>query len=252
MTPQEREDAALDSLVARSAQVQAGRIEAYGPHPDQVIEWYAPRTVGGAPLVFVHGGFFRPSTDRSHARLTASALADALGAPVVLAEYRRTPGHPDAAVADIRAISDLLEGLGEDAVTWVGHSAGGTLVLLRAFDEVRPAVPVVALAPIADLRRGLGDQLGAGALDAWLGSRMAAKPIRYAKLDPVRLSEDVPERRAHVLCLHGAADLTVPASQSGESGIPHRVLAGAHHYDLIDPAATAWSEVTAAIRSART
>lgn len=252
MTPQERENAALGSLISRSTQVEAGRVETYGPHPDQIIEWYAPRTDGGAPLVFLHGGFFRPTIDRSHARLTASTLATTLEVPVVLAEYRRVPGQPDAGVADIRAISDLLEGLHETPSVWVGHSAGGALALLRAFDQIRPAVPTVALAPVVDVQRGLADGLGDGALEAWLGSRMAAKPARYAQFDPVRLLAEVSERLDVVCCVHGADDLAVPVSQSAESGIPHLIVPDAHHFDLLDPEAPAWDTVVSAIRQVAT
>lgn len=250
MTPQEREDAALDSLLERAAQVGPGREESYGPHPDQIIEWYAPRTSGGSPIVFVHGGFFRPTIDRAHARLAAAILADQLARPVVLAEYRRVSGDPDLSVTDIHAISDLLEGLGEEPAAWVGHSAGGTLVLQRAFDQVRPAVPVVALAPVVDLTSGLTETLGEGAIMDWLGARTAAKRGRYAHLDPVRLLAEVPERLGQVRCVHGAEDLTVPVAQSTGSGLAVDVIAGAHHYDLIDPAAAAWTEVVVAVRSA--
>lgn len=248
MTSQAREDTGLDSLAARSAETVPGRIDSFGPHADQVIEWFACGASPLAPVVFVHGGYFRPTIDRSHARVTAEALAVALYRPVVLAEYRRVSGHPEATVADICAISDLLEGLGEGPAAWVGHSAGGTLVLQRAFDQVRPPVPTIALAPIADLRSGLSAGLGAGAIELWLGPRTAAKPSRYAHLDPSTLLTDVPERLSEVVCLHGQDDATVPASQSGESRIPHRILAGAHHFDLIDPASAVWADVVAAIR----
>lgn len=248
MISSDRERAALESIAQRSAQLTSARTEPYGPHPDQVIEWYAPRTSGGAPLVLVHGGYFRPGIDRSHARMTAAALVDALQVPVVLAEYRRVPGSPDASVADIKAISDLLEGLAEEPAAWVGHSAGGTLVLIRAFDEVRPAVPTVALAPIADLESAVTDRLGDGAIEDWLGTRRAAKASRYAALDPARLAAKVPERLPAVLCLHGDDDATVPVSQSGESGIPHQVVRGADHFDLIDPQTQVWPVVVSVIR----
>lgn len=245
-----REDAALASLVLRSAQVSPKRIEAYGPHPDQRIEWYAAGTsIAGAPVVLVHGGFFRPSVDRTHARVTASALAEQLGAPVVLVEYRRAGGNPDATVADVQAVSDLMEGMGEDPAVWVGHSAGGALVLQRAFDPIRPAVPAVALAPVADLRSAVTDRLGDGAVVAWLGTRRAAKPSRYAHLDPMRLARTLPERWGQVGCLHGTDDHTVPSSQSCESGLPVELVEGAHHYDLIDPESAAWPVVLDAIRT---
>jgi len=244
-----REDASLASLVARSAQVAPGRIEPYGPHPEQRIEWYPSGSSNGAPLVLVHGGYFRPSIDRSHARLTASTMAEHLAVPVVLVEYRRVSGHPEAAVADVRAVSDLLEGMREDPSVWVGHSAGGALVLQRAFDTIRPVVSTVALAPIADLRRAVTEGIGDGAVVTWLGTRTAAKPSRYAHLDPARLALEVPERRDGVICLHGEDDRTVPPSQSRDSGIIHQLVPGADHYDLIDPESAAWPVVLDAIRT---
>src|SRR5690606_31144771 len=161
---------------------------------------------------------------------------------------RRVKGHPDVSVADIHAISDLLEGLGEEPSAWVGHSAGGTLVLERALDQVRPPVATLALAPVADLKRALVDRLGGDAIRDWLGPRISAKPSRYAHLDPVRLLTDVPERRERGLCVHGAEDLTIQPGQSTDSGFPVVVLPAAHHYDLIDPSSAAWPEVVAALR----
>ena len=261
-SPLAREDAALDHLIVQSAVAEPGRIEAYGPHPDQVIEWYAPLASSGispivdpplgGPVVFIHGGFFRPSIDRAHARSTAAALADRVGSPVVLAEYQRVSGQPDVTVHDIRGISDLLEGLGQEPSVWVGHSAGGTLVLLRALDQVRPAVPVVALAPIVDLRSGLEGDLGAGAIRDWLGERTAAKPSRYGHVNPAALAADLPERHDMVLCVHGDGDQTVPVTQSLEGGLPALTVDGAHHYDLIDPVAPAFEVVLDAVRAAMT
>jgi acetyl esterase/lipase len=246
----EGEDAALASLLQRATRVSPGRVEPYGPHADQVIEWVTPGvSTGRAPVVLVHGGFFRPSIDRTHARPAASALAEQLGAPVVLVEYRRAGGHPDATVADIRAVSDLMEGMYEGPAVWVGHSAGGALVLQRAFDPIRPAVPTVALAPVADLGSALADRLGDGAVVTWLGERTAAKPSRYARLDPVRLASDLPERWDQVVCLHGREDRTVPPSQSRDSGLPVELVSGAHHYDLIDPESSVWPVVCEAVRA---
>src|SRR5690348_2098511 len=52
---------------------------AYGDHPDQVIDFYAPRgesTPGGAPLVVVlHGGAWRAPYDRHHITPFADSLA---------------------------------------------------------------------------------------------------------------------------------------------------------------------------------
>lgn len=248
MTPHEREDAALSRLLAAAGEVEPGRIEHYGPAPDQVIEWFLPGAPVAEPVVLVHGGFFRPSIDRTHARPLAQALARELDRPVVLMEYRRVPGSPTETVEDIHAVSDLLEGLEEQPVAWIGHSAGGTLVLQRALDPVRPAVPVVALAPVADLRAGLAEDLGDGAIRDWLGARTATKPSRYAHLDPVALLAALPERRESITCVHGVDDLTVPLTQSVGSGLPVVELPGAHHYDVIDPHSPAFPDVLTLLR----
>ena len=244
----DEEHAALAALLSRAGSTPRGRVESYGPHPDQVLEWYAAATSSDrGPVVVVHGGFFRPSIDRTHARPMAAALAERLNAPVVLMEYRRVPGQPEAAVADVDAVSDLMEALSEEAAVWVGHSAGGTLALQRAFDQVRPAVPTVALAPVADLRAAVGGRLGEGAVVDWLGARTAAKPSRYARFDPARLASDLPERWERVVCVHGGDDATVPVEQSETVGVPVRLVPRAHHYDVIDPGSPAWSHVIEAI-----
>lgn len=100
------EEAALQRLLATGADPDAaGEVDAYGPHPDQVVELYgAPR---GPLVMVVHGGFFRPEVDRTHARLQAKALA-AEGYWVALAEYRRVAGDPAASIADLVGVETLL------------------------------------------------------------------------------------------------------------------------------------------------
>ncbi|WP_256727039.1 alpha/beta hydrolase, partial [Streptomyces acidiscabies] len=69
---------------------------AYGDHPDQVIDFYLPRTTGGtggtgglAPLVVVlHGGAWRAPYDRRHLTPFADFLARR-GFAVANVEYRR-------------------------------------------------------------------------------------------------------------------------------------------------------------------
>ncbi len=69
----------------------------YGDHPDQVIDFYAPRAAGGpggpAPVVAVlHGGAWRAGYDRRHISPFAAFLAGR-GFAVASVEYRRgAPG----------------------------------------------------------------------------------------------------------------------------------------------------------------
>ncbi|MFE0418533.1 alpha/beta hydrolase [Streptomyces tendae] len=167
----------------------------YGDHPDQVIDFYAPRGATGpgeaAPVVVVlHGGSWRAPYDRRHISPFAGFLAER-GFAVASVEYRRGAagagvdgsGEPVAGCwpdtfDDVAAALDALPELVRqhlpraDArrVVLTGHSAGGHLALWAAARHLLPAdapwrtdrpTPlrgVVALAPIADFE--VADELG--------------------------------------------------------------------------------------------
>jgi acetyl esterase/lipase len=149
---------------------------AYGDHPDQVIDFYAPRgsePVGPtalAPLVVVlHGGAWRAPYDRRHVSPFADFLARR-GFAVASVEYRRgakggahegaageaqggAAGGPHVAgrwpdtFDDVAAALDALPALvrgtvpqadpGRTVIT--GHSAGGHLALWAAARHLLPA-----------------------------------------------------------------------------------------------------------------
>lgn len=240
------EDAVLERLLAEAASA-TGRVVAYGEEPDQVVELYGEG--GSRCVVVVHGGYFRPSIDRTHARPMARALA-AKGRTVALVEYRRVPGDPAATVADLRAAEGWLRAQGLDPEVWVGHSAGGTLVLLRALAEDLPSVRVVALAPLADLAGAVRDELGSGAVAEWVGKSERVGERALSAVDPVVLlaeRDDAQEVRDRVRVLHGDRDATVPVAQSLAWSDNAVSLAGAHHFDLIDPASPHWRWVLDAL-----
>ncbi|OMH23687.1 hypothetical protein BKD30_11890 [Tersicoccus phoenicis] len=238
----------------------------YGPGPDQIAELFGPDD--GPLVVVVHGGYFRPGTDRTHARPQARALA-AEGYRVVLAEYRRVPGSPDDTVEDLRALDAALaavpgtalpgtaghvtSGHGTSghgtAAAWVGHSAGGALVLLRALTADLAPVPVLALAPVADLAVADRDHLGSDAVPDWIGGSPAEYPDRYARLDPQALLKSGSEPGASVTVLHGNRDTLVPVALTTDlpasPRLHARILEGAHHLDLIDPDSPHWPAVLA-------
>ncbi|MFC4330153.1 alpha/beta hydrolase [Streptomyces andamanensis] len=162
------EEAALLSLPA----VDPDATAAYGDHPDQVIDFYAPRTgagavpgeaPGSAPLVVVlHGGAWRAPYDRRHITPFADFLARR-GFAVANVEYRRggasaaqTAGGADAGPVagrwpdtfdDVAAALDALPALVREALpradprrtVLTGHSAGGQLALWAAARHVLPA-----------------------------------------------------------------------------------------------------------------
>ncbi|MFF8729048.1 alpha/beta hydrolase [Streptomyces sp. NPDC015171] len=147
---------------------------AYGDHPDQVIDFYAPRpgpesaAPAAAPLVVVlHGGAWRARYDRRHITPFAGFLARR-GFAVANVEYRRggeplIPGQQSGEGApadatppagrwpdtfdDIAAALDALPALVREALpqadprrtVLTGHSAGGHLALWAAARHVLPA-----------------------------------------------------------------------------------------------------------------
>ncbi|MEH0109456.1 alpha/beta hydrolase [Tersicoccus sp. MR15.9] len=238
------------SLTALQADTgPGGTVWSYGTGPDQVAEFFGPED--GPLVVVVHGGYFRPGTDRSHARPQARALA-AEGYRVVLAEYRRVPGSPDTTVEDLRAFDAALTADRGPAVAWVGHSAGGALVLLRALAGDLTPVPVLSLAPVADLQVAWRDHLGSDAVRDWIGGSPAEHPDEYARLDPQALLVSDVEPAAPVTVLHGTRDTIVPVALT--TGLPAHarlrthILDGAHHLDLIDPDSPYWGVVLEELR----
>lgn len=234
-----REDEALDRLLDEGSRL-AAPTTSYGPHPDQVLEIWGPET--GRTLVVVHGGYFRPAVDRTHARPMARALI-ADGWQVVLAEYRRVPGAPFATTEDLAALDAHLAARGHDVAAWVGHSAGGALVLWRALTPELAPVRAVALAPVTDLDAAVAQHLGGGAVVDWLGDT----PGALDRLDPTRLLAAHPDRAAHVHLVHGDRDATVPVAQTEGFAAPRTVLHAADHFDLVDPSSPHWPAVTSTI-----
>ncbi|MBO7936365.1 alpha/beta hydrolase [Streptomyces antibioticus] len=251
----------------------------YGDHPDQVIDFYAPKTEAGpggaAPLVVVlHGGAWRAPYDRRHVSPFADFLARR-GFAVANVEYRRGPADAAPAVAgrwpdtfdDVAAALDAVPALvakvlpQADArrVVVTGHSAGGHLALWAAARHVLPAgsawrtdgpVPlrgVVALAPIADFAVAEKLDVCGGAARQLLGGEQHFEERRpYA--DPALL---LPTGIATTL-VQGRTDLVVPqavaeayadaAAKAGEV-VGLTLLEDVGHFPLIDPAADACAVV---------
>ncbi|MFJ8636830.1 alpha/beta hydrolase family protein [Streptomyces sp. NPDC093568] len=163
-------DAAEEESAFSHPPVDPDAIASYGDHPDQVIDFYAPRgeiAAGGpAPLVVVlHGGAWRARYDRRHVTPFAGFLARR-GFAVANVEYRRGAepagaaesggaGPPTAPAAgrwpdtfdDVAAALDALPAIAREALpqadarrtVLTGHSAGGHLALWAAARHVLPA-----------------------------------------------------------------------------------------------------------------
>lgn len=222
---------------------------AYGEHPDQIVDFYAPRgeradgSARSAPLVVVlHGGAWRAPYDRHHITPFADFLARR-GFAVANVEYRRGSSlpHQDAAgpVAgrwpetfdDVAAAMDALPDLAAAALpqadprrmVLTGHSAGGHLALWAAARHVLPPdapagwrLPsppllrgVVALAPIADFT--VAQELGVcGGASAQLLGGEAVFAERRPYADPAAL---LPTGIATAV-VQGRGDIVVPEAVS--------------------------------------
>ncbi len=246
----------MSSVLDRVA-TSADHTVSYGPAPDQV---YDVRLPTGSPcdvtVVIVHGGFWRPATDRQHTGPQAEALADH-GFHVIVPEYRRATrgGWPQlsndllAALDAVCSNADLPE-----SVILVGHSAGGHLVTWLAAQEHLPLAArirgVVALAGCIDLHLVHALGLGDGAAKALMGSEPLQEPDAWRRADPAMLGNPP----MPVVTLHGSRDQHVPpsVSRSYAAAVPQAqlyVIDGADHFDLIDPQSAAFATVTHTLTS---
>ncbi|MDH6225842.1 alpha/beta hydrolase [Streptomyces sp. MJP52] len=281
MTDEERTAAARERAAAEERSVFSHEpvapdaTRAYGDHPDQVVDFYAP-PAGPAPaplVVVVHGGAWRAPYDRLHVTPFARFLARR-GFAVAVPEYRRggaaqgEAGRWPQTLDDVAAALDALPRLAAEALggradtgrtVLTGHSAGGHLVLWAAARHLLPegspwraAAPprirgVVALAPIADL--GAAEKLevcGHAALQFLGGPDLFEERRPHA--DPVLL---VPTGIATAV-VQGGEDADVPppvaesyaraAALAGEV-VGVTLLEGVGHFPLIDPAADACAVV---------
>ncbi|WP_175412772.1 S9 family peptidase [Streptomyces sp. TRM64462] len=219
-------DAAEEASALSHPAVDPGSTAAYGRHPDQVVDFYAPRTSPDrddrVPLVVVlHGGAWRAPYDRRHVSPFADFLARR-GFAVASVEYRRGTDIPAPRGAgagtgpvagrwpetfdDVAAALDALPALAAAHLpradvrrtVLTGHSAGGHLALWAAARHVLPAgspwrLPgppdlrgVVALAPIAHFDRAVELGVCGGAVTQLLGGEADFK-VRAAAADPAVL-----------------------------------------------------------------
>ncbi|MEU9372614.1 alpha/beta hydrolase [Streptomyces sp. NPDC048255] len=255
---------------------------AYGEHPDQLVDFYAPRgeTQGQAPLVvLLHGGAWRAPYDRQHITPMAGFLARQ-GFAVANVEYRRGSSLPhqaaDGPVAgrwpetfdDVAAALDALPELTAAAlpqadvrrVVVTGHSAGGQLALWAAARHVLPSgspwrLPeppplrgVVALAPIADF--AVAEELGVcgGACGQLLGGAAHwAERLPYADpaaLLPTGIATAVVQGREDIVVPARVAESYVAAAAKAGETVGLTLLDGVGHFPLIDPAADACAVVS--------
>ncbi|MFC5214450.1 alpha/beta hydrolase family protein [Streptomyces coerulescens] len=245
-------DAAEEQSAFSHPPVDPDAIASYGDHPDQVIDFYAPRgeTVPGVPaplVVLLHGGAWRAPYDRRHVTPLADFLARR-GFAVANVEYRRgdggVAGGGPGGVAGSADASGVAGGGSAGVAGSAGpaDSAGGEAVAGRwpdTFDDVAAAVDALpALVrealPQADARRTVlvGHSAG-GHLALWV----AARHVLPADA-PWRTDRPVPLRG--VVALAPIADFTVADKLDVCGGATRQLLGGgvefAERQPYADPA----------------
>ena len=256
----------------------------YGEDPSQFGELYLPELPDGGArrgvVVVIHGGYWRSQYGAELGEPLAKDLA-AHGMAAWNLEYRRAGnggGWPNTfadVLAGIDKLADLAadHSLDLDRVVALGHSAGGHLAVWAAGrarlaqlglpdadrqvlrDSGTGAVRlagVVSQSGLLNLAEAEKLDLSNGAVSNLLGGSSSKYPLRLRYADPMTaIPLDVP---VHVV--HGAADTTVPLSQSesyasaaGAAGMTVRLTkVPGDHYDLIDPKAAAYRECRELVR----
>lgn len=225
----------------------------YGRDPAQFGDLWLP--AGGGPhhtVIFIHGGFWRNAYNLNHAGHLCAALKKA-GAAAWNIEYRRL-GEPGGGwpgtFDDVLHAGEHLARIGPrynldlKRTVAAGHSAGGQLVLWLAAQRAVELRGVIPLAAVSDLRRAYALQLGGGVVGQLLGGSPERIPQRYQAASPMQLLPiSAPQRM-----IHGTADNIVPFEMSERfAKASHNAkliaLAGAGHFDLIDPRRREWETV---------
>jgi acetyl esterase/lipase len=244
-------------------------VEAYGEHPLQVGEWYAPLGNDIAPaVVLIHGGFWRKQYDRQLEHHIAKDLAKN-GYLCWNIDYRSGAEPWPATLTDVAAAYDhLVHGafggrVDRQRIAVVGHSAGGHLAAWLGSrhqlpagapgynpNALRPAL-FVPQAGVVALTRAADRKVGRGAPQELIGGSAEKFPERYLVADPLEL---LPTGVRSVL-IHGPRDKVVPIWQSRiyveratEAGDDSRLeVSKGDHFAHCDPKSSAHRQLLDAL-----
>jgi acetyl esterase/lipase len=217
---------------------------AYGPEPLQFGDLRLPDADAPPLAVVIHGGYWKANYNLIHAGHMSRALTEQ-GIATWNVEYRSVGvpggGWPGAGHDVARAVEFVAElPVDHTRVVLVGHSAGGQLALWAA---KRAQLPVVALAPVSDVRESASRTGPDGAPAQFMPAK------HFAEGSPLELLPlGVPQ-----IVIHGTADDGVPYAMSeryveaagGEAELV--TLHGAGHFEPIDPLARRWPQTLEAI-----
>jgi len=234
---------------------------AYSRGEFQVGDLRVPSGRGPHPVaIVIHGGYWRARYDLKEVEHLCEAVTRQ-GLATWSLEYRRI-GNPGGGwpgtLDDVRTGAAHLEKIATERsldlkrVVAMGHSAGGHLVLWLAKQNAIALRGIVALAPVADLRRAWELKLSDTVVADLLGGSPQDLSDRYRSASPIEL---VPLGVAQRV-LHGTNDDVVPleisrryVAAAKKSGDDSKLIevAGAGHFELIDPRSSAWPVVKEAV-----
>lgn len=220
-------------------------------------------------IIMVHGGYWRARYDLQYTGHICAALT-AKGIATWNIEYRRignTGGGWPGTFQDVGGAADYLTTLAPTynldlgRVVSMGHSAGGHLALWLASRELvkhpdlqqdnpLKLIGAVSLAGVIDLRLGWQMNLSNGVISEFLGGSPEQVPERYTAASPAELWPiTVPQ-----LLIHGTDDPpeNVPiilsesyyqrATAAGYL-VKFIKLAGADHFDVVNPKSRHWPAI---------
>ncbi len=246
----------------------------YGTEADQFGDLYLPSEDGPHPVVILlHGGCWRSRFGLEPLGRVAETLRQ-LGMAVWNLEYQRLGqgGGWPFTMQDVARGADHLRLLAKiypldlSQVIAVGHSAGGHLSLWLGarshlpssselyFPDPLPLKGILSLAGVADLVRGVAWDVCQGACADLMGGTPEEFPERYQQASPCQMGPiTVPQ--VHLV---GEQDEIVRAKMVQEdvaelrkhapaTAIDFEEIAEIGHFELVDPASTAWANVENAI-----
>jgi acetyl esterase/lipase len=243
-----------DDILNRTSPKADARIS-YGSDANQFLDLRLPKSRSSRGLaIMIHGGYWRAKYDLEYAGHLCAALTRQ-GLATANLEYRRV-GNPGGGwpvtFADVRtACHFLLQNarryeFDAQRITVVGHSAGAQLALCLAAHEasIRSAV---SLAGVIDLQQAYALHLSNEAVVEFLHGTPVEVPDHYQEADPMKL-----KIKARQWLVHGADDDIVPPAFSRNYAAAKRAakedaalveIAGAGHFELVDPQSAAWKQV---------
>jgi len=228
---------------------------AYGGDSNQFLDLRLPpcKRLRGL-VVSIHGGYWRAKYDLGYMGHLCAALT-AKGIATANLEYRRVGnagGGWPGTFADVRAAFQFLLQSSRQydfdlgRVVVIGHSAGGQLGLCLAAHETGVKA-VIALAGVVDLQRAYALHLSNDAVVEFLGGTPTEVADHYREADPMKLAIGARQWLAH-----GEGDDVVPpafsrdyvgAKQKAKEDARLMEIAGAGHFEVVDPRSGAWKDV---------